>query len=131
MQSTLMLPKTATVFDLGWLGKRLEALTDVCHRKGQRYGLGALLLLVVLAKLLGEDRPSGIADWIKGRGQLLREAFHLSWECMPHHDTYRRIFAWVVQPDELDRAVSTHLQSLFGVGRSVLWPPICQRKGSC
>jgi predicted transposase YbfD/YdcC len=39
---------------------------------------------------------------------------------MPHHNTYRRILAEAVSPEELDRTVGEYLCSLPGVGRSVL-----------
>jgi predicted transposase YbfD/YdcC len=108
------------VFDLGGLRRRLEALTDSRCPKGLRYALAPLLLLVVLAKLCGEDQPSGIAAWVRHRGAHLRAALGLPWARMPHHNTYRRIFADVVAPEELDRVAGEHLRGLPGVGRSVL-----------
>ena len=110
----------ATVFDLGGLLRRLATLTDTRGAKGQRFALAPLLLLVVLAKLSGQNNPSQIADWIKNRASLLLEGLQLTWKSMPHHNTYRRISQDVVTPDELDRTVKEHLQSLPGVGRSML-----------
>ena len=49
------------------LWRRLASLGDRRRRRGKRYGLPLVLLLIVLAKLSGEDRPSGIADWVKHR----------------------------------------------------------------
>jgi predicted transposase YbfD/YdcC len=109
-----------TVFSISSLLSRLATLTDSRSTKGLRYPLTPLLLLVILAKLSGEDQFCGIADWIESRGQLLREAFHLTWKRMPDHNTYRRILEDVVVPQELDCLVSEHLRSLPGVGRSVL-----------
>jgi hypothetical protein len=40
---------------------RLAAIPDHRHARGRRYAL-PVLLLIVLAKLAGEDHPSGIAD---------------------------------------------------------------------
>ena len=121
MQSTALGSAAASdVFELGRLAERLTTLTDSRQRKGLRYPLTPLLVLIVLAKLAGADSPSGIADWISSRGRQLREVLHLSWTRMPHHNTYRRVFAQVVTPEELDRVVSAHLQSLPGVGQSVL-----------
>ncbi len=108
------------VFDIASLLSRLATLTDSRGAKGRRYRLAPVLLLLVLAKLSGEDKPGGIADWIMSRGRLLREAFDLSWLRMPHHNTYRRILEDVVPPEELDRLVGEHLQSLPGVGHSIL-----------
>jgi predicted transposase YbfD/YdcC len=74
----------------------------------------------VLAKLAGEDRPSGIADWVDGRGAALRAALGLAWPRMPHHNTYRRILGRAVTPAELERVVGEHLRGLPGVGGSAL-----------
>lgn len=115
MKSTI-----ACVCDLDRLHRRLEEVTDRRHPKGLRYPLPLILLLIVLAKLAGEDRPSGIADWIHDRADHLQAAFRLRWARMPHHNTYRRILAQVIAPDELDRLVGEHLQSLPGAGTSAL-----------
>lgn len=108
------------LFDVGALQSRLERLTDQRKRRGKRYALPILLLLAILAKLSGEDRPAGIADWVALRGAQLRIALGLTWKRMPHESTFRRLFERMVSPDELDQAISEHLRSQTGVGRSVL-----------
>ena len=50
------------VFDIGSLYEYLEQIEDTRQAKGQRYKLIDLLVLMLLAKLGGEDRPSGIAE---------------------------------------------------------------------
>jgi hypothetical protein len=54
-------------FDLGSVYARLEKLTDVRKAKGKRYSLTTMLMIVLMAKLSGEDKPLGIADWAKNR----------------------------------------------------------------
>lgn len=124
MNSTTSLPvgvgMDVSVFDIGGLLSRLAELTDLRGTRGLRYALAPLLVLIVLAKLSGEDQPSGIADWIESRAQVLREAFHLCWRRMPHHNTVRRILEQAVVPQEVDRVFAEHLQSLPGVGQSFL-----------
>jgi predicted transposase YbfD/YdcC len=110
----------ARMLDLTSLLSRLMTLTDSRCPKGLRYGLAHVLLLVVLAKLSGQDRPSGIADWVENRRHLLGEVLRLGWSRMPHHNTYRRILEAVVTPEELDRMVGEYLQSFPGVGYSIL-----------
>lgn len=112
--------KRPTVFDLGALRGRLERLTDRRKGRGKRYALPMLLLLVILAKLAGEDQPAGISDWVATRDRQLRSAFHLGWKRMPHESTFRRLFEWMVSPEELDQEFGEHLRSQKGVGRSVL-----------
>jgi hypothetical protein len=120
MECTAAACDAANVLDLSGLWRHLGQLPDRRHRKGRRYELGAVLILIVLAKLCGQDHPSGIADWIGRRSQPLRAALHLRWARMPHHNTYRRILEQVVSPETLDEVVSRYLCSLPGVGHSVL-----------
>lgn len=110
----------ATVFEVGGLWQRLSALADARHRRGRRYPLALMLLLVVLAKLGGEDRPSGIAEWVAHRREALQAALGLAWARTPHHNTYRRVLERAVDPGELDAAVGAFFRDLPGVGESVL-----------
>lgn len=110
----------ALVFDVGSLAAHLASLTDKRQRRGMRYSLTVILLLIVLAKLAGEDRPSGIADWLTHRTAALREALHLTRPRLPHHNTYRRILAEVVSPEELEATLGDFLRNLPQTGRSVL-----------
>lgn len=112
--------RKAVVFDVGSLWAELATLADSRHKRGVRYPLVVILLLIVLAKLSGEDRAFGIADWAKNRTHELVEALHLSYPRMPHHNTYRRIIEDVVDPEELDAVASRFLMSLPGSGDSVL-----------
>ncbi len=53
-----------TFFEIGSLLAALAQVTDQRSARGVRYDLAPVLLLMVLAKLSGEDRPSGIAHWV-------------------------------------------------------------------
>ena len=64
----------ATLFDLASLLAQLRRLSDRRCPKGLRYPLGPVLLLIILAKLAGEDKPQAIADWLSARGRSLRQA---------------------------------------------------------
>jgi predicted transposase YbfD/YdcC len=108
------------VFALSDLWRRLAALPDQRKRRGKRYALPVLLLLIVLAKLSGEDRPSGIADWVAHRRAPLAQALGIRLPRAPHHNTYRRILAQAVMPGDLDAAVSGFFRDLPQVGGSVL-----------
>lgn len=110
----------AVVFEVTALWQRLATLRDARRPKGKRYPLPLVLLLVVLAKLGGEDRPSGIADWVAHRHQVLRRALGVSWARMPHHNTFRRVLAGAVDPAELDATVGAFFRAQPGVGHSVL-----------
>jgi predicted transposase YbfD/YdcC len=70
--------------------------------------------------LSGEDTPSGIASWIKNHSRPLRAVLPLPGARMPHHNTDRRIFAQVIQPEQLDQVVGEHLRSLPGMDKSLV-----------
>lgn len=100
------------VFDVGSLAAHLARLTDQRRPRGIRYALGIALVLIALAKLAGEDRPSGIADWVNLRADALRAALRIRRPRLPHHNTYRRILASAVAPDELEATVGEFLRGL-------------------
>ena len=56
-------PKEGFVIDVNSLYAAFETLSDQRKRGGIRYKLALILVLIVLAKLSGEDHPYGIAQW--------------------------------------------------------------------
>ena len=97
-------------FEKGSMYDRFCKLTDLRGVNGKRYELEAILTIVVFAKLCGEDKPLGIAEWAKHRQEELVELFGLSWSRMPHHNTYRRILAYKVYEQEVARLVGEYNQ---------------------
>lgn len=79
--------RTGFLFDVGSLYARLNHLGDKRKAKGKRYSLGLVLLLLLLAKLAGEDKPSGIAEWAQHRCQKLAAMLQLERVTMPCHNT--------------------------------------------
>jgi predicted transposase YbfD/YdcC len=67
-------------------------------------------MIVVLAKLCGEDTPLGIAEWAKHRQEELVKLLCLSRARMPSHHTIRRIMAQVVYQEEIERLVGEYNQ---------------------
>jgi len=105
--TTIDLPTEAqgVVFDLGGLYAEFEKLTDKRKARGKRYGLALVLLLFVLAKLCGEDRPYGIAQWISDRASGLIAMLGLSCDRLPCHNTFRRVLQRAVNLRQLQKAV--------------------------
>lgn len=97
-------------FDKGSVYDRFCELTDLRGVHGKRYELAAVLTIVVLAKLCGEDKPLGMAEWAKHRKEELVKLLCLSWRSMPHHNTYRRILAYKVYEEEVERVVGEYNQ---------------------
>ena len=53
------------LLNIGELYAVLSEVEDKRKEKGKRYTIGILLMVVILAKLCGENRPYGIAEWVK------------------------------------------------------------------
>ena len=94
------------LFDVGSLYAEFRELKDFRKARGKRYQLEMILTLLVLAKVCGEDKPSGIAEWVKHRMGWLCEALQLAWKRMPHRSSYERIMEQAVNWEELEQRVS-------------------------
>jgi predicted transposase YbfD/YdcC len=105
-QSEIQIPlsEDGYVFEVGSLYERLQTLTDSRRARGKRFELALVLLLAILAKLTGSDRPCEIADWVRGREEVLTAILKVSRPHLPSHSTYRRVFR-AVQPEELQGIV--------------------------
>lgn len=84
----ITLPPTADVADPRPLYQALHRLRDPRKRRGRRYPLPLVLTLMVLAKLAGETKMSGIADWARLRTTWLTEVFGLKRPRLPCANTY-------------------------------------------
>jgi hypothetical protein len=98
------------VFDLGSLYEFFMRVPDVRSSKGKRCRLVTLLVLMLLAKLGGEDKPSGITDWIAERKEQLMVLKILQRDAVPCHMTYRRVLQEIVDAQELDGLISQYHQ---------------------
>lgn len=98
-------------YELGSVYERLWELKDVRKAKGKQYSLVTILMLILLAKLSGQDKPVEIADWAKNHQAELVELLKLKKDKMPHHNTYRRVLAYAVYVDEIEKLVGEYNQS--------------------
>jgi predicted transposase YbfD/YdcC len=73
------------------LEEMLAQLTDQRAARGIRYALRPLLMIVLLAKLAGADKPLAMADWARERADWLRQHLQLTWRRMPHYITFRHL----------------------------------------
>jgi len=104
------------VIDSGSLYEHFTKVKDKRKKRGLRYKLPTLLLLIVLAKICGEDKPYGIADWVQCRKEMLLDVLQLKYPRMPDHSTYERILA--SHEPEIDKTVSDFLGKLPAVEQS-------------
>lgn len=112
--------ETGMVIDVGSLYTKFQSLRDKRSPKGLRYKLVNVLVMVMMAKICGQDTPSGIADWVKHRASQFIQALNLKRQSMPHHSTYRRILGEVISVEELEQVVSTYLTEKKFFGKQVL-----------
>ncbi len=97
-------------YEKGSVYDRLGKLTDLRKAKGKRYSLEMLLMIILMAKLCGENTPMEIAEWAGHRKEQLLELLHLESPHMPHHNTYRRILAIKMCAEEIERLVGEYNQ---------------------
>jgi predicted transposase YbfD/YdcC len=108
------------VFDVGSLYAHFQTLSDKRKRRGLRYSLALILVIMMLAKTCGENHPSGISEWAKHRTGMLVELLKLERKKMPHDSTYRRILAKIVNVEELEQVSSEYLSGKKFFGKQVL-----------
>jgi predicted transposase YbfD/YdcC len=108
------------VIDVNSLYVWLSRLQDRRKKQGLRYGLVIVLVMIVLAKLAGQDRVSGIAEWIRHRASLLAGMLVWKRKTVPHRTTLSRILGWAVDILEFEQAVSAFFASQSHAGRSVV-----------
>lgn len=91
----VIIPQTeqGALFDVGSLMAVLHHIRDPRAARGVRYSLATLLVLLILAKLAGEDTMKGMSEWAQLRAQKLTQLLKLSRQTMPHQTTYERVLA--------------------------------------
>ncbi len=93
------------IYDKGSVYDRLHKLRDMRKARGKQYSLVGLLMVILLAKLCGEDKPTAIADWGKNHQQELIELLKWKKPKMPNESTYRRVMAYKMYVDEIEELV--------------------------
>ena len=107
------------VFAVHSLYAHFLRVVDRRGRRGRRYELGLILTALALAKMAGEDTPSGIADWARARQTLFSATFSLKRATMPGHNTYRRTLQRGLCLADLDREICAYLAAWPEVGHEV------------
>ena len=102
--------QNGVVFEYNSLYDYFTQISDPRKDRGKRYNLETLLVLIFLAKMGGADTPSAIADWVKARREEMIELLHLAYPKMPHHNTYRRVFAQIVDEEAFEQIARQYCQ---------------------
>ena len=113
---------TARIINVGHLMSYLRRVKDGRKRRGVRYPLEIILALFIMAKLCGENRVFGIADWAQLRSEYLIQALDikLKRKRLPHHSTYRRILTDEISADDLEVIFSEYLAQLPRQGQEIV-----------
>lgn len=111
---------TGTIFDLSNLYEQLDQVPDNRKARGKRYSLAILLLVVIIAKLSGEDTPTGISEWAKLRQNELKAFFNYHREIKPGHNTIRRMMVSSLKEEELQKYIRRYLHQSYGGQQSIL-----------
>ena len=98
-------------YELNSLFAFLLRIKDPRRSKGKIYPLATLLVLIFQARLGGEDKPSGITEWVANRVDELVEMKILAKEKAPCHMTFRRLIQIIVTPEELESQIRQFHQS--------------------
>lgn len=101
---------TGVLYDLGSVYEGLSKITDKRKARGKLYRIETIMMIIVLAKLSGEDKPSGIAEWGKHHGEELVKLMQLKKSQMPSLNTYRRMLADGACQEEVERMVGKYNQ---------------------
>ena len=96
-------------------------MADKRKAKGKRYLLETLLTLILLAKLGGEDKPTGISEWVAHRVDQLVEMKILLRPKAPCHMTFRRILSNTIDAEEFERMMSEYHQKQLKTGGEIVF----------
>jgi predicted transposase YbfD/YdcC len=111
--------ETGMIYDLGSVFDYFTRIPDKRKARGKQYSLACLLLLIMLAKLGGEDKPSGITDWVTERKEKMWDWKILPCNKTPCHMTYRRVFQEIVEPEEFEKILSCYAQDHLKDGEKI------------
>jgi predicted transposase YbfD/YdcC len=112
--------ENGVVFDLGSLYAYLQKIPDTRQPQGRRYSLVTLLVVMLLAKLGGEDKPSGICQWVAERIEPLMNLQILRREKAPCHMTYRRVLQEIVDAEALDGLIREYHQQRLQTEQAIV-----------
>jgi hypothetical protein len=77
-------------------------------------------MVVILAKLCGENTPYGIAEWAKMRGKELQQLFGYHRLVIPSNKTLQRLTDSSLRDEDLQATIRHYLHQRYGGQQSVL-----------
>lgn len=113
-------PAEGKLIDLRCLMLYLKEVKDGRKRRGLRYPLEIILVLSILAKLCGQNKIYGMADWVQQQSEYLIEVLGLKYKRLPHHSTYRRVLSDEIEGDDFERLMGAYQSQLVQHGQDVV-----------
>jgi len=89
-----------------------ENITDLRMKRGVRYKLKPILILLFLSKLGGADSSAEIADWVSFRFERLKTLLKLDWKRSPHEVTWKRVMENTLAAPEVEEVFGRYLQEM-------------------
>ena len=124
---------SGVLYEVGSVYGRMLKLSDIRKARGKLYRLEDVLMMIVLAKLCGEDRPSGIAEWAKNHQEALVQLLHWSRPAFPSQAALRAariVGSWrtlCIKKKSNDWWANTIKRA--NTGRCMRWT--AKRRGAC
>ena len=114
------------VLEVGSVRDVLEDVADARDPRGKRWSQALILLFALLAKLAGEDKLRGIAQWVNLRIGWLNRTLQLRPRTNrtgqvsgPHATTYSRVLGHAVDVPQLEQQVHAFVAGLAHGGLAV------------
>ena len=108
------------VFEVNSLYDHLSQLHDRRKARGKVYPLAKALLLVILAKLGGQDSLRGMTEWLAERRTELADLLQLAKPRTPSRATITRLLGFIVSVKKLEQAFGEFAQSLPQAGLRIV-----------
>lgn len=109
-----------SVLHIGRLYEQLRNVPDKRQARGKRYSLNILLIVIILAKLSGQDTPTSISEWAQLRQKELQIFFNYHRAIKPGHNTIRRVMATSLDDEALQKNINRYLHQTYGGQQSIL-----------
>jgi predicted transposase YbfD/YdcC len=90
----------------------LGEIIDLRAKRGVRYQLLSMLILLFLSKLGGADRPAEIADWVSFRFIELKSLLNLSWQRALHEVTWKRMLEKAIDAKQVEEVFGKYLAEM-------------------
>ncbi len=103
------------------LYEALKRVKDKRSRRGQRYPAAVVLTLLVLAKLAGEVKVKGIAEWVGWQAELFAQRLPLYRGKVPCANTYRYVSDHI-EVVELNSVLGEYFAELTSQARNEAQP---------